>query len=160
LIEQIPSYRTLFFNIVTTMSYAFSPAMNKLHAAFIKICTSRQWPTVSVAMLKRTTCHFTALTSTVWSPSAFSKYQWISVDSTPLLHTHFHVRCHSVTLPLWCHLSQQQNIMKYWWEGSAYTTIPSMSTSDILCQHHKIGGITFGAEFGVFSWFNFSVDGM
>jgi len=41
LIEQILSYKTLFFNIVTTNGYALSPAMNKsLHATLIKFCTS------------------------------------------------------------------------------------------------------------------------
>ena len=34
MIEHILSYETLFFNIVTTISYAFLPAMNKsLHVA-------------------------------------------------------------------------------------------------------------------------------
>ena len=34
LIEQILSYKTLFFDVVTTIGYALSPAMNKsLHAA-------------------------------------------------------------------------------------------------------------------------------
>jgi len=37
MIEQIFSYKTLFFNTVTTISYAFSPAVNKsLHAALLK----------------------------------------------------------------------------------------------------------------------------
>ena len=41
LIEQILSYKTLFFNTVTIISNAFSPAMNKsLHAILIKICTN------------------------------------------------------------------------------------------------------------------------
>ena len=41
LIEHIVNYKTLFFNIVTTIIYAFSPAMNKsLHAALVNICTS------------------------------------------------------------------------------------------------------------------------
>jgi len=40
-LEQILSYKTLFFNIVTTINYAFLPAMNKsLHAALVNICTS------------------------------------------------------------------------------------------------------------------------
>ena len=35
------SYKTLFFDIVTTSGYALLPVMNKsLHAVFIKICTS------------------------------------------------------------------------------------------------------------------------
>ena len=41
LIVQIHSYKMLFFNIITTISYAFSPEMNKsLHVMLIKICTS------------------------------------------------------------------------------------------------------------------------
>jgi len=35
--------------------------------------------------------------------------------------------------------------MKYWQEGSTSTAIPPTPTSDILGQHNKIGGITFGA---------------
>jgi hypothetical protein len=45
LIEQILSYKTLFFNIVPTIGYALSPAMNKsLHAALVNICTSGGGP--------------------------------------------------------------------------------------------------------------------
>ena len=41
LIEQIPNSKTLFFNIVSVVSYAFSPTMNKnLHAVIIEIYTS------------------------------------------------------------------------------------------------------------------------
>jgi hypothetical protein len=41
LTEQILSYKTLFFDTVTTIGYALLPAMNKsLHAALVKICTS------------------------------------------------------------------------------------------------------------------------
>jgi len=40
----------------------------------------------------------------------------------------------------------QQNAMEYWWEDSTSTSIPATSTSDIMGQHHKIGGITFGAS--------------
>jgi len=35
--------------------------------------------------------------------------------------------------------------MEYWLEGTASTAIPPTSTSDIMSQHNKIGGITFGA---------------
>jgi len=42
LIKQILSYKTLFLNVGNTISYGFSPEMNKsLHAALVKICTSR-----------------------------------------------------------------------------------------------------------------------
>ena len=51
LIEQILSYKTLFFSIVTTISYAFLPAMNKiLHAALVKICTSGGDHTVHLSL--------------------------------------------------------------------------------------------------------------
>jgi len=61
------SYKTLFFNIATTISSAFSPTMNKsLHAVLIKICTSRGDPLSP--QLKHNTQHLTVLTSTVWSP--------------------------------------------------------------------------------------------
>ena len=37
LLEQIVSYKTLFFDVVTTIGYALSPAMNKsLHAAIVR----------------------------------------------------------------------------------------------------------------------------
>ena len=65
-IEQILSYKTLFVNIVTTISYAFSLAMSKsLHSTLVKIGT-RSDPVSS--LLKHTTHHPTVLTSTVWSP--------------------------------------------------------------------------------------------
>jgi len=45
LIEQILSYKTLFFDIVTAIGYALLPSMNKsLHAVLIKICTSGGGP--------------------------------------------------------------------------------------------------------------------
>ena len=54
LIEQILCYRMLFINVVTTIGYAFSPAMNKsLHAAHIKIRMAVQ----NVACLSRHCCH-------------------------------------------------------------------------------------------------------
>ena len=41
MIEQIPTYKTLIFNIATTISYALLPAMNKtLCGVFVKICSS------------------------------------------------------------------------------------------------------------------------
>jgi len=41
--EKIHSYKTLFFNIIATINYAFSPAMNKsLHAVLVKLIQQRQ----------------------------------------------------------------------------------------------------------------------
>jgi len=37
--------------------------------------------------------------------------------------------------------------MEWWWESSASTAIPPTSISDILDQHHKTRGSTFGAAF-------------
>ena len=48
------------------------------------------------------------------------------------------------TAPLLPSVTQQQNVMEYW-EGSASTAIPPTPTSDIMGQHNKIGGTTFGA---------------
>jgi len=45
LIEQILSYKTLFFDVVTTIGYALSLTMNKnLHASLVKICTTGGGP--------------------------------------------------------------------------------------------------------------------
>ena len=52
---------------------------------------------------------------------------------------------HSVRLPLCCHLSHGNNVMGYWWEGSASATIPPSSASDVLGPHNKTGGVSFGA---------------
>jgi len=49
------------------------------------------------------------------------------------------------TVPLQPSVTWQQNVMEYWPADSASTTIPSMSTSDTVGQHHKIGGTAFGA---------------
>jgi len=69
LIEQILSYRTLFFNIVTVVSCAFLPVMKKksLHAELVNICTSGV--DLLLPLLECTTHCLPVLTSTVWSPS-------------------------------------------------------------------------------------------
>ena len=42
-------------------------------------------------------------------------------------------------------VTQQQNVMEYWWEGPASTATPPTSAPDIMGQHSKTEGITFGA---------------
>ena len=42
-------------------------------------------------------------------------------------------------------VTQQQNVVAHWQEGSTPTATSPTSTSDIVGWHHKIGGITFGA---------------
>ena len=50
--QQILSYKTLLLNIITTISCAFSPVMNKiLHVALIKICTNRGGPLFHAVMM-------------------------------------------------------------------------------------------------------------
>jgi len=48
------------------------------------------------------------------------------------------------TAPLLSSVTQQQNVMEYWWEGPTPTVMPPTSASDVVGQHNKIGGITFG----------------
>ena len=65
-------------------------------------------------------------------------------NDTLLLHSLFHSRCHFVRLPVCCPITQQ-HVTGYWWEGPTYTAIPPTSASEVMGQHNKIGGITFGA---------------
>jgi len=51
------------------------------------------------------------------------------------------------TAPLLPAVTRQHSVMEYGWEGSAFITITTTSTSDIMGQHNKIGGITLGASF-------------
>src|SRR5258705_14005340 len=39
----------------------------------------------------------------------------------------------------------ETKLMGYWKEGSTSTAIPPTSASDVVDQHNKIGGISFGA---------------
>lgn len=69
MIEQILSYRTLFFNAVTVISNVFMPVINKsLNAALVKIGMNGDDPLLLLPILKHTTHHVTVLPSTVWSP--------------------------------------------------------------------------------------------
>ena len=73
--------------------------------------------------------------------------------TTPLLHTLFHVRCHFVSLTLCCHLLCCDRCLidvmasikiECCWDVSTSTAIPPTSTFDIVGQHNKMRGITFG----------------
>ena len=48
------------------------------------------------------------------------------------------------TNPLLPSVTRQENVTEYWWKGSTSAAVPPTSTSDIVGQHHKIGGIAFG----------------
>jgi len=50
------SYKTLFCNIITTISYAFLLAMSKsLHSVLVTVCTSGGDPLLQLLLLKSTT---------------------------------------------------------------------------------------------------------
>ena len=42
-------------------------------------------------------------------------------------------------------VAQQQSVMEYWWECLDASVLPTSSASDIVGQHNRKGGITFGA---------------
>jgi len=68
-------------------------------------------------------------------------------NNTPLLHPHFHIRCHFVRLSsvAICHMAATHNrilVGNY----NLYCHVRTI-TSNIVGQHNKIGGITFRAAF-------------
>jgi len=83
----------------------------------------------TLSLLKCTMNHLTLLTSTVWSPSMFSRCQWMSVvtisfcmkecNSTSFLHTNFPVKCHFVKLPFCCNLFYSS---KVWWRSGTVSS--------------------------------------
>ena len=42
------------------------------------------------------------------------------------------------TAPLLPSVTQQQNVMKYWWEGTTSAAVPPISSSNIMGQPNKI----------------------
>jgi len=57
-----------------------------------------------------------------------------------------------------CHMAwQQQYVMEHWQEGSTFTAIPPISTSDTVDQQSNMGGITFKATL-IFRSFPSEVD--
>ena len=113
-------FSAMLVKIVTIISYAFSPVMNKsLCATLIKPCARRRDQLSLSPLLRFTTHHLTVLISTVWSPqmkqvsvdvSGYNFFCMVEFSETPLLHSHFHVKHHFVRLPLCCHLSHGNNM--------------------------------------------------
>ena len=111
--------------------------MNKsLHAALLTICTSGGDPLSLSPPLKST------ITDSLCSHPPFGLYkhsesdnewQWVpfffhmeEFNSIPLLHNAFPCQDAICQIaPLLLSVSQQQNVMEYWWEGSTSTSIPS-----------------------------------
>jgi len=99
-------------------------------------------------LLKCTTHCLTVLTSTLWSLQTFSKCQCVpfflhgGIWCCPFVS--YALPCQTPfyqTAPLLPSVTQQQNVMEYWREGSASTAVPPTSASDVVGQHNKIGGI-------------------
>ena len=106
----------------------------------------QKWPTAPY-------CQSTPPTTSVCSHSlvglhkcsaSISECQWVPLfcaeksKDTPLPQAHFCVRhrCVRLTAPLLPPVTQPQNVMGYWWEGSMLTAMPPAFTSDIMGQHH------------------------
>ena len=161
--------KKVLFNVVTIISYAFSPATNKsLHTVLIKICIAVQ----NVACLS-CCCHHCwnapPTASLCWHP-LFSPHKCsASVDECQLcaiFFLHESIQWHtfaSYTLPCQSPLCQTapllpfatplQNVTEYWQKGSASIAIPPTSTSDVASQHNK-ENINFSAAL-VHSSFHF-----
>jgi len=97
LIEEILSYQTLFFSILTTISYAFLPAMNKsLQSVFLAHKNLH-------GHLKHGLSCSHPLFDLHKHSASINESQWCfffcmeKLDPTPLLHIHFHVRWHLVS---------------------------------------------------------------
>ena len=134
--EQILSYKIHFFNIVTTISFAFSPVINNsLHATLTKICTSGG----------DTLLHNVSRPTTSLFGLRECKHQWMSMGAFFFPHggIQWHIFASHVlscqvpfckTALLLLSVVQKQSVMEYWQENSASTAIPAISTSDIMAQ--------------------------
>jgi len=87
----------------TTISYAFLPAISKsLHTELVNVCISGSDPVLLSPLLKRTTHHFTVLTSipsfqqVLMNISECNCFRMEEFSSTPLVHPHCHARWHFV----------------------------------------------------------------
>ena len=102
-----------FFDVVTTIWYAFLPAVNKsLHAVLIKPCT------VTTTEMHHPLPHYVHIHCLVSiniqqasvNVSGCHFFHIEKVSSIPLLYMHFHARHHCVRLPLSCHLSHDNKM--------------------------------------------------
>ena len=75
-----------------------------------------------------------------------SRESVVHTFKTTVLHKEIQF-CITKTAPLLPDFAQQQNFVECWQEGSNSMSIPATSISDVVFQHHKIGGIAFGAAF-------------
>ena len=154
------SYKMLFFNIVTTISCAFSPATNNsLHAALVEIHVAAQ----NVAGLSRHHHHCwnaPPITFLCTHPlfdlhkhsASVSECQWVPFFPCGGIWWHtvasYTLPCQLPffqTAPLLPSVTQQQNRTEYGWEDPSSTAISPTSASDVVNQHNETWGVTFGA---------------
>jgi len=140
------------------MSYAFLPALNKsLHATFLKVWLCRTWLVFHVSVTTAETLHTTSLCCHSLfglhkCSASIDEWQWAQCflhegNQAPPFAP-YTLPCQMPlrqSVPLLPSVAQQQNVMEYGWEGSTSTAISPPSASDVVSQHNKIGGVTFGA---------------
>jgi len=64
-----------------------------------------------------------------------NEHPWIELFLCEELYTVALCALPCQTAPLLLSVTQQQNIMEYWWEGSSLTTLLLASTFDAVDQH-------------------------
>jgi len=126
MIEQILSYKTLFFSIVTTISDAILLAMKKsLNAVFLKISISRgdslfhsYYNGIIAAEMHHPPPHCAPIHCLVFiniqqvsvNVNGFHCFCMKEFNIIPLYHMHFHDRRHFVRLPICCYLSHANEV--------------------------------------------------
>ena len=135
--------------------------MNKsLQVTLIKMCTSRSdslfhscYDVIisheNVAHAVHLSLYYHALFGLHKHAKSINECQWMSFF--PQGGIYFHTVASSAlpcqmpfcqTAPLLPSVTQQQNVLEYWQEGSTSTAVRPTSASDTVGQCNKIGGIT------------------
>jgi len=145
--KQFLRYKTLFFSIVTTVSYLFPPAMNKSLNAVL-----RKSAQVEVTHCHHHHCWNAPPTASLCSHPLFGLQKSLAtfMNVSGAIFPHGGIQFHtfaSCTLPCqmpFCQtatllpsVTQQQNIIEYWRECSASTAMPSTTASNIVGPHRR-----------------------
>ena len=126
--------------------------MNKsLHTALVATCMAVQ--NMAYLSCHHCYCWNTSPTTSLCSHPWFGLHKCLQVSLNVSgyhfflsggiqLHTFSSSAVPCQTAPLLSSVAYKQ--IKYWWEGSTFTSIPATFASNIVGQHNKKGGITFG----------------
>ena len=142
MVEQILIYKTLFFSIVTTISYAIWPVMKKsFYVTLVKICMAIQTCLVlHVGLASAETHHlpphcshiqclvFIDVQQVLMNVSGYHIFLMEEFSDILLLCMH---------APLLPSVACQQNVTEYCWERQTSTAPPPPSTSDVMGQHNR-----------------------